>query len=69
MRHKWDYSRFGKETRDMLIHGRRVCLICGEEHKRHQQQSWQRAIGYYWDGDGRTSCPGKQKPKKMKNES
>lgn len=64
MRHKWDYSQFGKEVRDMMCHGRRVCLVCGETHRRFQTQSWMRVIGYHWDEDGRKPCPGPPKKKR-----
>jgi hypothetical protein len=60
-RHQWDYSRYGTEPRDMQVYGRRVCRVCGETHRRFDVQSWQRVIGYAWDGDGRASCPGPPK--------
>lgn len=60
-RHKWDYTRHGSEPRDILCHGRRVCLVCGEEQRRHQQQFWMRVTGYKWSGDGRKPCPGPKK--------
>lgn len=59
MRHKWDYSRFGSDPRDMLVFGRRVCVNCGATHKKFQWQNWMRVVGYEWDGDGRSACPGK----------
>lgn len=66
MRHKWDYSQHGKEPRDMLVFGRRVCLVCGETQRKHQKQDWGRVIGYQWDDDGRKSCPGPTKRKGKK---
>lgn len=65
MRHQWDYSQYGREPRDMMCHGRRVCLVCGIVHRRFQSQFWTRVVGYHWDGNGREACPGKPK-KKMK---
>lgn len=66
MKHKWDYSQFGKEPRDMLCHGRRVCLNCGIVHRKHQRQEWMRVVGYQWDDDGRKACPGPPKKKSRK---
>lgn len=36
-----------------------MCLVCGEVQRRFDVQAWQRIIGYNWDGDGRSPCPGK----------
>ena len=66
MRHQWDYSQYGKEPRDILSHGRRVCLVCGETHRKHDRQWWGRVVGYAWDGDGRKPCPGPPKKQRKK---
>jgi hypothetical protein len=66
MRHKWDYSQYGNEPRDMLCKGKRVCLVCGEVHRRFDEQVWMRVAGYHWDGDGRSPCPGPPEKAKKK---
>jgi hypothetical protein len=63
-RHKWDYTVYGTRTRDILVHGRRICTVCGVEHLRHQKQFWMRVTGYEWSGDGRGSCPGPAQKRK-----
>lgn len=63
MRHKWDYSQYGRDPRDMMCHGRRVCLTCGAVQRKFSKQWYMRVIGYKWDGDGRSPCPGPPKRK------
>lgn len=58
MRHKWDYTQFGRQPRDMMLHGRRVCSVCGLEQTKHDRQNWGRVVGYEWSGDGRGECLG-----------
>lgn len=58
-KHKWDYSKYGTDPRDMLVYGRRICTVCGLVHRKHQKQYWMRVVGYQWDDDGRGKCPGR----------
>lgn len=58
MRHRWDYSQYGQKHTDVGCRARRVCIVCGCEQKKHDKQWWGRVIGYRWDGDGRSPCPG-----------
>ena len=64
MRHKWDYSQYGSKPSDMMCKGRRVCLVCGAEQRKHDRQWWMRVVGYRWDGDGREPCAGPPKKKR-----